>query len=188
MGTRETFDASSGSLTEAFDALCAVLRTQGRNSLEFARARVRYEVAHLFWRSHQLQLRADAESSRFKSPGAGRQLLVVHEREPVAESVLQLAKLQGFDAASSRCSDLADSLSALRPQLVFLDDEPHRASKIEAIDLCRRQARRCRIVLLSAVRSPMHSWPGVDAVMTRPASVQAILERCCELVPMAGLA
>ncbi|SIT41245.1 hypothetical protein BN2476_270045 [Paraburkholderia piptadeniae] len=188
MGTRETFAASSGSLIEAFDALCAVLNTQGRESLAFARARARYEVAHLFWRSHQLRLRADAEASRFTSPGAGRRLLVVHEREPVAASVLQMAKLQGFEAASSSCEDLADSLSALRPQLVFLDGEPHGASKIEAIDLCRRRARRCRIVLLSAARNPTRSWPGVDAVMTRPASVQAILQRCCELVPMAGLA
>ncbi|WP_218274611.1 hypothetical protein, partial [Paraburkholderia piptadeniae] len=61
--------------------------------------------------------------------------------------MLLIAKLQGFDTASSNCEDLADSLSALRPQLVFLDGEWHGALKTAAIDLCRRQARRCRIVL-----------------------------------------
>lgn len=177
MSVRDGMEGDLDALARALDAMRDVSWRHGSESSQYFAARDRYDFLRLRWRSRYALVASEGVASNLPCFGKGLRLLVVHNGEPVAESVRVLAKVWGFNAAAVPTHATSPRIQAFQPQIACLDLGLHFDEKCRTLTRLSLIAPDCKVVVVCADRHAAFEMPRcVAAVVPRINSIRVILE------------
>jgi hypothetical protein len=133
-----------------------------------------YEQARLLWLSCEAMLRSAAIIDR-EARRKNRRVVVVHGNTHIAESLMLLLRLRGFGATALARRPVGDRAGGTAPAAIIVDIE--RAADREwlfPLDALKTAAST-RVIALIPAALRHHAWDGLDEVLVKPASIDAVV-------------
>jgi hypothetical protein len=168
------FDVAFRRLESAQARLQALTDNPVDDGTALRNAQTVYEQARLFWLSSEAALRSAAIAGGH--PRTGRRLVILQGNSHVAESIALLLRLRGF-TATVRSHNLNDGDRPVEPPAAIVADFEKRPEQGEALAISRAEmSPGTRMVAMVPPALMDCDWRGFDAVVLKPASMDAIVQ------------
>jgi hypothetical protein len=169
------FDVAFSRLEAAQRRLQALASDPRNDGIELQTARNAYDHARLFWLSSEAALRSVAIFGTYHCPV--RRVVILQGNSHVSESIALLLRLRGFRTTVMSTHHPADADGVTQQAAVVLVDVERKPQPADELALNRiRMRSAARLVAMIPPALHDHAWDAFDAVLLKPASIEAIIQ------------